>query len=174
MAKCNVCKSEFQKTNISHVCCSFKCAIFYASELEQKRKAKEWRIEKKQLKEKIKTHENYLKDLEAIFNAYIRKRDKDLPCVSCGKFTAQEFHAGHYIAKTYKILRFNENNVWKQCSRCNTRLRGNLIPYRIELVKRIGLVEVEKLENARYNEYKLTIPEIKEKIIYYKAKLKNE
>jgi hypothetical protein len=128
--------------------------------------------EKKEAKDKLKTHSDYLQDLQKIVNQFIRLRDKNLPCVSCNTFKCEEFHAGHYIATTHQYLRFNELNIHKQCSYCNTHLRGNLIPYRIELIKRIGIENVEWLENNIHNELKLTIAEIKEKIIEYKIKVK--
>ena len=124
------------------------------------------------LKEKLKSQADYVKDLQTVFNTYIRMRDKDLPCVSCGVFVAEEFHAGHYLPTTFQVLRFNEFNVWKQCSRCNTHLRGNITAYRIELINRIGLAEVEKLENKRHEISKLSIPDLKAKIVHYKAQIK--
>lgn len=126
----------------------------------------------KVMKEGLLTHKDYIKLLQTVFNTYIRKRDKDLPCVSCGTLKAEEFHAGHYIASTFQYLRFNEFNVWKQCSRCNTHLRGNSIPYRIELINRIGLQEVERLENERHLKFDKSIPELKELIKIYREKVK--
>jgi len=138
-----------------------------------KRIKKEANDQTKRIKEAIKSHADYIKDLQTIFNKFIRLRDKGLPCISCGVTKAEDWHAGHYIATTYQYLRFNENNVNLQCSKCNTHLRGNLIPYRIELIKKIGLEAVEELENSRYNMFKITIPEIKEKIALYKEKIKS-
>ncbi len=37
--------------------------------------------------------------------------------------------------------------MWGQCKRCNRHLGGNYSEYRKELVNRIGLERVEKLEN---------------------------
>jgi hypothetical protein len=125
------------------------------------------------MKENLISHKDYIKIFQSVFNTFIRLRDKDLPCVSCGVYNCEEFHAGHYIASTYQYHRFNEFNVHKQCSRCNTHLRGNLIPYRIELIKRIGLNEVEYLEDSRHMMLEITIPEIKEQINKYKIKIKS-
>ena len=82
---------------------------------------------------------------QKVFNAYIRKRDEGLPCISCG--TGQPQHAGHYFsAGHYSKLRFDERNVSGQCIRCNYYLSGNQIGYRQGLIKRIGLEAVEQLE----------------------------
>jgi len=156
-------------------CCSANCAYEYQKVLRANKLAKENKEERKELselKKSILTHKDWIKMCQTVFNAFIRERDKNLPCISCGVTKCEEFHAGHYIATTYQYLRFNENNVWKQCSKCNTHLRGNSIPYRIELIKRIGLEEVEVLENTRHMMLEISIPEIKEKIKEYKLKLK--
>ena len=124
------------------------------------------------MKENLISHKDYIKLFQVVFNTYIRQRDKDLPCVSCGRTKVDEWHAGHYIASTYQYHRFNPDNVHKQCNQCNTHFRGNLIPYRIELLKRIGLERVEYLENTRHMMLEITIPELKQLIINYKLKTK--
>lgn len=125
------------------------------------------------LKKELKSHSEWLNDLQKVFNEYIRLRDKDKPCVSCGTNAPnKQYDAGHYRSVgAHPELRFDENNVHKQCRRCNGYWGGNLIEYRKELINRIGIEEVERLEG--YNPpFKLTIPEIKEKIKYYKQKTK--
>lgn len=80
------------------------------------------------------------------FNAWIRKRDSDQPCISCGKFTTLQ--AGHYhSAGKHNHLRFNEDNVNGQCLRCNYFDSSNALKYRMNLVKKIGEARVKKLDN---------------------------
>jgi len=79
------------------------------------------------------------------FNAFIRERDKDDPCISCGSWNTA--HASHYYsAGKHKNLRFNEDNVHASCLKCNYYMHGNLIPYRENLIKKTGLERVEKLD----------------------------
>lgn len=79
------------------------------------------------------------------FHKFIRERDKNKPCISCGKFT--DLECGHfYSAGHYPALRFDEENSHGQCSRCNRFLHGNLLEYRIGLINRYGQEFVEKLE----------------------------
>lgn len=170
--RCKECKTFFTPTRPLAMVCSVNCSIKYGRRMDEKRKDREWSIRKKILQEKTKTHKDYLKELQTVFNAFIRERDAARSCVSCGATQVEEWHAGHFIATTYQFLRFHEDNCWRQCSKCNTHLRGNPIPYRIELLKRIGKERVEYLENQRHNTLKLSIPEIKEKISYYKEKVK--
>jgi hypothetical protein len=139
----------------------------------QDKKGNEIKEKISKMKENLISHKDYIKIFQTVFNTFIRLRDKDKPCISCGVYKCEEFHAGHYIASTYQYLRFNELNVHKQCSKCNTHLRGNLIPYRIELINRIGLNEVENLENNRHQVLQITIPEIKEQIKKYKVQIKS-
>lgn len=80
------------------------------------------------------------------FNKFIRERDKGKPCISCGKYTTLQ--AGHfYSGGHYSGLRFNPDNVWGQCLRCNYYLSGDLSNYRKNLIARIGIERVEKLDN---------------------------
>ena len=170
--RCKNCKEIFEPLKPLQYVCGWKCADEYQKLLKTNKEAKEWRDKKKVMKADLMTFSDHIKLFQTVFNTFIRLRDKDLPCVSCGAEKCEEFHAGHYIASTYQYLRFNEFNVHKQCSKCNTHLRGNSIPYRIELIKRIGLEEVEYLENSRHMMLEITIPEIKEKIKEYKEKIR--
>ena len=85
-----------------------------------------------------------LKKAESVFNKWIRERDKDKGCISCG---GSVDHAGHYFpVGGHSGLRFNEINVNGQCVGCNTYKHGNLIYYRDGLVRRYGLFETEVWE----------------------------
>ena len=58
-------------------------------------------------------------------------------------------------------MRFEELNTHKQCMPCNSHLSGNLINYRINLIKKIGLEAVEWLEGP-HKPKKYTIENLKE------------
>lgn len=110
-------------------------------DVRQKKKA-----EKKKAKEKLKTLGDYKKEARRVFQKYIRERDKDLPCISCGNYS-DLVDAGHYFkAETHTGLIFDERNCHSQCRRCNRYLGGNLIEYRKGLVKRKGEDFVKQLE----------------------------
>lgn len=84
------------------------------------------------------------------FNAFIRKRDKGQPCISCGSGTPSQ--ASHlYSAGHYNALRFNEDNVHLACVRCNYFLAGNLIEYRKRLEKKIGKERLLALDEQAVN-----------------------
>jgi len=86
-----------------------------------------------------------LKHATDVFNAYIRERDKDCGCISCGSF--KNIQAGHfYSAGKYPALRFNEDNCSGQCLADNYYKSGDLLNYRRNLIEKIGLERVEKLD----------------------------
>lgn len=92
-----------------------------------------------------------LKKTQDTFNRWIRLRDKDKGCISCG---AQVTEAGHYLSQGHNSeFRFNELNTNGQCTRCNRFMHGHLIAYRQGLVKRYGEERVLMLE-SRPKKYK--------------------
>jgi hypothetical protein len=89
--------------------------------------------------------------LQTKINSFVRLRDMGKPCISCQK-PCPAGHAGHYIAQGWSgALRFNLDNIHLQCATCNVFKRGNLIEYRINLVKLIGEKRVEYLEAHRHD-----------------------
>jgi len=100
------------------------------------------------------------------FNAYIRRRDEKLGCISCGK---KIDHAGHYIAHgAHGALRYDEDNVHGQCQNCNVWLHGNLLEYRLNLIKKIGPERVDALEFHRHDVKRWSREELEEIIKKYK------
>lgn len=94
----------------------------------------------------LKTRGECAKEAQTAFNRYIRVRDHGKPCISCG--ADNPAHAGHYRSiGGHAQLRFNLLNCHAQCVRCNMHLSGNLIEYRKGLIERIGVNNVESLEN---------------------------
>jgi len=114
----------------------------------------------------------WIKQAVLACNSYIKLRDAEKPCICCPEvFQAVQWDAGHYIAAgSNSTLRFNEFNIHKQRGRpCNADLSGNLVHYRMNLIKRIGLEKVEWLE-SQPKKKSWTIDELKEVVAYYKNK----
>ena len=170
--KCKICR---QPSRPFKTTCSIDCEAELAIKLLDKKKraeAKNVRAADKVRKEKLKSRSDWLKEAQIAFNSYIRARDRELPCISCGRNSGAKINAGHFLSVgSHPHLRFNELNVHKQCEFCNTYKSGNQAAYRIELVKKIGLVEVEKLESENAI-MKWSIEEIKAIKETYKQKLK--
>ena len=101
----------------------------------------------RQKRESLKSKAQWAKEAQSAFNAFIRERDADQPCISCGRWHAGQYHAGHYLSVGARPeLRFTESNVHKQCAPCNTHLSGNAVLFRRGLVAKLGLELVEWLE----------------------------
>ena len=98
-------------------------------------------------RESLKSKAQHAKEAQSAFNAFIRERDADQPCISCGRWHNGQYHAGHYLSVGARPeLRFTESNVHKQCAPCNTHLSGNAVLFRRGLVAKLGLEIVEWLE----------------------------
>lgn len=134
--------------------------------------AKVERAETRRRKEAIKSRADWAREAQTAFNAFIRARDDGLPCISCGRHHQGQWHAGHYLSTGARPeLRYTESNVHRQCAPCNTHLSGNAVLYRIGLIARIGLEEVEKLEGP-HPLPKWTADDYKAIRDTYRAKLK--
>lgn len=155
---CKECGKLFVPQRPFQVWCSPDCAV----KLVKRIRAKEKKNELKQKREAIKTRAEWLKEAQTAFNTWIRERDHDKPCISCGRHHDGQYHAGHYRSVgACPALRFNPANVHKQCRPCNEMLSGNIIKYRKRLIKKIGVNLVEWLEQD-HQPNKYTIDEIKE------------
>lgn len=169
--KCKQCGQVFTPDRPMMSTCSYHCAIDYAKALQEKKQKKEKRTALKAFNDSDK---NILKRKAIqVFNAYIRKRDEKLPCVSCGcEVKPNMAHASHFKpANAYSYLRFDESNVHKSCLRCNLFLSGNLDAYRQAIVDRIGQEELDRLDQP--NQVKnWSNEELKQIISTYKQKIK--
>lgn len=168
--KCKNCLELFTPYRSLQIVCSVKCSLEYGSKLKEKKEQKDWKERKKVLKKELLTVQDYLKIAQQVFNKYIRERDKGKPCIACGSNNMKKVNASHYFsAGGHFNVRFDENNVFSGCEHCNTFLSGNLIPFRENLIKRIGMNEFEKLTERSQITRKFTVDELKEIIKKYKS-----
>lgn len=173
--RCKFCKNYFS-TWVEYpagVFCSIDHALAFAQQPKQREAAFKAKTNerKKALLDNDRGH--FLKKAQEAFNRFIRLRDADMPCVSCGRHHTGQYHAGHYrTAGAAPELRFDPMNCHKQCAPCNNHKSGNLTEYRIELVRRIGIDGVAYLEGP-HEPKKYTIDELKEIAQRYKIAAKN-
>jgi hypothetical protein len=167
-----MCKQSFTPTvsTLQVTCTKVSCVLQHAKIV----KAKENKKKIKEMREKLKTSQDYRKELQIVFNSYIRARDRDAGCISCGKKLGSKFDAGHYFSVgNYPNLRYDETNVHGQCVTCNQHLHGNLIEYGARLPERIGQAAFDRLHELKVGRLSLTIPELQDQIKHYKQKLKH-
>lgn len=164
------CRTKFTPWNSMQIACSPKCALVIAAQAAEKRQERD-RLEQarvdRKVKESLKTRRDWLKEAQQAFNAWIRERDADLPCVSCGELPSGAgarggvWDCGHYRSTgANPELRFEPLNAHKQCKKCNQHLSGNVVNYRIELERRIGAEKLAWLEGP-HEPTKWTAEELK-------------
>lgn len=165
--KCKECGTIYTPFNSLQQVCSPKCASILAEK-------KVWKNKKADFIKNIKTKQDYIKTLQTVFNKFIRLRDKNKGCISCGKPLKEgNTDAGHLWPTKYSNIRFNEFNVNGQCSRpCNKDKSGDINNYRINFVKRYSEEKLKQLDEIAHIEKKYTIEEIQELIKIYKLKIK--
>ena len=194
--KCRQCKEVFTPYNSLQVCCDPFCAVDYVKAKQEKKLKRDLKIAEKieradlrKRKEKLKSKKDFIKDLQAVFNKFIRLRDKGENCISCGKNEAElninnpiSMVCGHYLSVgAHPELRFTEFNANLQCTRCNGgagkygQFNGKGLTvtkeYRINLIAKIGQCNVDVLE-SKHEPLKLDVDHIKDKIKEYKQKIK--
>lgn len=167
--RCKVCRTLFDKRSMAHIACSPKCALELAAAAREKKAKADYKVRKN----KLKSLSDHKADAQVWVNRYVRLRDADLPCISCGRFHQGQWHAGHYKSVgAHPELRFAADlNIHKQCQPCNTSKSGNVLEYRKGLIAKIGIDNVERLEGphpaAHYTE-----EDCKRIAAEYKAKIK--
>jgi len=173
--QCRICKRTFTPISSMSKVCSVPCSLELVRLDKARKEARSRRDERKSLREaleKAKTRGTHLRELQAAFNAWIRARDAGQPCISCRRHHQGQWHAGHYRSVgSEPALRFEPDNVHLQCAPCNTHLSGNLIAYRVNLIKKIGAARVEWLEGPHVPK-KLTVGEIVELKALYRAEVR--
>lgn len=165
--RCKHCKEKFEPIHFNQKYCIDKdeCRREMNIAASKKKKAA-YNKENKSLPQ-------LMKETQIVFNSYIRKRDYKNGCISCGKlFGDEKYDAGHYISTRHKIITFDEDNVHAQCVACNQHKNSNHIPYRKNLLEKIGEERVNRLEEIYVQTKKWTKYELKELTDIYKKKLK--
>lgn len=184
MKTCKICKTEFSPRNSLQKACSVPCAM----EVVKADKAKEVRtVERKERAERIdarrrlKTKSEHLRETQAVFNEFIRLRDRDQPCISCGRSDGEvraqavggTWDCGHYRSVgSSPELRYEPLNTARQCKQCNRDKSGNIVLFRVNLIQRIGLEMVEWLEGP-HEPKRYTIDELKAIKAEYRAKVRD-
>ena len=176
--KCISCKERFKRETMIKKpignFCSTDCIIDYAQ-----RKGKKL-LEKKAKKEQsLRKRLFYASDLKTRKKAaklachrYIKERDKGLPCICCNRPLNGKIDAGHYLESgNNPQIRYDEDNIHSQSVYCNQYQGGNSDDYRGNLIKKIGLKRIERLESMKGGKVKRTCDDYKEIENYYKAKL---
>lgn len=154
--KCRICPEKFIPRSTTQTVCSPKCAIQLANQLSERNRKRQEKLQRDELRmrrEKLKTKSDWSKEAQVAVNRFIFWRDYGKPCIACGRPLNYGVRGGAVDASHYRSrgsashLRYNVFNIHAGCVRCNRELSGNLIPFRINLIEKIGADRVEKLEH---------------------------
>lgn len=177
MRKCAVkaCRKPFAPRSMTHKTCGPECAQEYVR-LE---KARSDRRERQEGLRKLMRKADHIADCQKAFNAWVRFRDRNEPCIDCDKFagtdtiTGGKFDAGHYLSRgSHPHLRFDERNVFKQLKSCNRPGGTTAASFRVGVEKRIGREALEALESD-YTPRHYTVDQLIAMTAHYKKKLKD-
>lgn len=148
MKPCKVCSTPFTPARPLQAVCSPRCAMKHVRAQKKVEIAST-----RQRRAALKTIPQLIKEAQREFNAFIRERDKDKPCICCGQSLGAEEIGGAYDCGHYRStgsaphLRFDERNAHAQRKFCNRYGAGRAVDYRIGLVARLGAAIVEALES---------------------------
>lgn len=78
---------------------------------------------------------------------------------------------GHYVSRSVKVLRWDEDNARPQCFGCNIMHGGRPIDFRINLIAEIGEDRVKQLESRRKELFRPSREYLTELINDYTARL---
>ncbi len=151
--RCRQCERQYSPFNSFQVTCgNIQCAMAEGRKRANKARAKTLKAERKVRKEKLvalQPRRYWMKKAQVAVNAYVRARDRGLPCISCGRpDDGAKRDAGHFRSTSAAPnLRLMAKQINAQCVRCNQTLSGNQLLYRVGLIAKIGLAEVERIEN---------------------------
>lgn len=118
------------------------------------------------------TYSDLKNKLDRLFSSYIRLRDKEKVCISCGQYTDDK-EAGHYYPRANLAVRWDEMNVHGQCLNCNRFRDGNHSAFGRGIAIRYGDSVLDSLDTKSQQRIKLKSYELLEKIELYQNKLKN-
>ncbi len=144
---CKQCGASFTPARPLAYICSPVCANRYVRAQKAADKA-----QTKARKEAIQTIPELIKLAQVAFNAFIRERDREKPCICCAQPLGEgevggAYDCGHYRSRgSASHLRFNEDNAHAQRKYCNRHGAGRAVDYRLGLVSRLGIDRVESLE----------------------------
>ena len=159
--KCKHCKAKFtpeERGKRLHNACIEPWTAAFQEKQKRKAEAKrraEQKVERakdRATREKQKRIRDLIAEAQTAFNAFIRERDRQAghACISSGRtldWSGNAVDAGHYRSTgAASHLRFNEDNCHAQSKHDNQYKAGNVVDYRINLIRRIGLERVEALE----------------------------
>jgi hypothetical protein len=181
--RCTNCKKYFEADSMIKVFagnfCEQNCIVSYGMNSTARVIKKASKLKKKvHAKQKRDFYDNDKKTREkAAHDAchlWIKIRDKGELCICCNKPIGEQGNAGHFHESgNNSRIRYDEDNIHYQRIYCNMYKGGDSDDYRGNLIKKIGIARVERLDSLKGGTMKRTCEDYKEIENYYKLKIKN-
>lgn len=157
LKKCKVCRSEFTPTKPIQTVCGLQCALSLVSLIKAKRERQQASNDRKETKaklERLKSRAEWAKEAQIEVNRYVRLRDMNKGCITCGAKPEQKaggtMDAGHFRSVgSAPHLRFLTSQIAAQCVTCNRHKGGRALDFRRALVEMRGVAWVEQLESMQ-------------------------
>lgn len=169
---CKICKKRFKPSTLYDWWCSEEhkeeLITKLATEARQKRIQQQERQRKqttqqerrslKVRKVNLQPDSYFKKQAQQAFNLFIRLRDHDQSCISCGETNPPDLHGGQWDCGHFKSvgahpeLRYEEKNAYRQCKSCNAGSAKHSAKaatvakqYEANLIERVGQESVDWL-----------------------------
>jgi hypothetical protein len=119
------CCEEHQSELISRLAEEARQKRIIQQERNRKKEAQQERCSIKIRKLELKPASYFKAQAQQAFNHFIRLRDHDQPCISCGETNPPDLHGGQWDCGHFKTvggfpeIRFVEANAYRQCKSCN-------------------------------------------------------
>ena len=95
MPRCKNCKEKFEAIHFNQKYCSKdECMDAWIKSAKEV----QWKKKKKRMKEELKTISDYIKEAQKWVNRFVRLRDKEQGCISCGTPLTGKYDAGHFFS----------------------------------------------------------------------------
>ena len=122
----------------------------------------------------MKSVAQLIKELQTVFNEYIRERDKGSPCISCRASYFSD--CGHLFKISIRpAMRFHPGAAHGQCRECNSMHDGNYDNFCKGIAARYGaefLTDIiQEANNSRKTQHKWSKTELEDMILFYKKEI---
>lgn len=130
-------------------------------------------------REEKNTMADLREQLDRVFSVFIRISYADwqgyVSCYTCGRrLPWQEAQCGHFIRRGHSSVRFHEDNCRPQCIDCNEYRGGMEDSFEEHLRDDLGDEAVDLLIALGRTEKQFTDDEYRDKIHYYRSKIKEK
>lgn len=125
-------------------------------------------------RKKPETRSKLIKRLDSVYSQYIRLDKSDANgfcrCITCNDVIFwKDIQNGHYISRAKYPTRWNDDNCFPQCVRCNIFLKGNYIEYTLFMIDSYSREFIDDQKKLSQTTIKLSSQDLRDKITHYKT-----